>query len=75
MSKKVAIYCRVSTVEQAEEVYKCEEGIVKVFAKEHPKSDVLNEALNTARAGQHQCLVEPLNSVFYLDEISIRVVT
>lgn len=27
------------------EVYKCEEGIVKVFAKEHPKSDVLNEAL------------------------------
>ena len=28
------------------EVYKCEEGIVKVFAKEHPKSDVLNEALN-----------------------------
>ena len=31
------------------EVYKCEEGIVKVFAKEHPKSDVLNEALNTAR--------------------------
>ena len=33
------------------EVYKCEEGIVKVFAKEHPKSDVLNEALNTARVG------------------------
>ena len=26
-------------------MYKCEEGIVKVFAKEHPKSDVLNEAL------------------------------
>ena len=27
------------------EVYKCEEGIVKVFAKEHPKSDVLNEGI------------------------------
>ena len=40
------------------EVYKCEEGIVKVFAKEHPKSDVLNEALNTARveeAGYPEC--------------------
>ena len=31
------------------EVYKCEEGIVKVFEPGHPKADVFNEALNTAR--------------------------
>ena len=29
------------------EVYKTEEGIVKIFGKEHPKADVFNEALNT----------------------------
>ena len=28
---------------------KTEEGIVKIFGKEHPKADVFNEALNTAR--------------------------
>ena len=31
------------------EVYKCDEGIVKVFEKTHSKADVFNEALNTAR--------------------------
>lgn len=31
------------------EVYKCDEGIAKVFEKGHPKADVVNEALNTAR--------------------------
>ena len=31
------------------EVYKCDEGIVKIFEKDHPKADVFNEALNTAR--------------------------
>ncbi len=30
-------------------VYKCEKSVVKVFNKEHPKADVFNEALNTAR--------------------------
>lgn len=30
-------------------VYKCEKNTVKVFNKEHPKADVFNEALNTAR--------------------------
>ena len=30
-------------------VYKCDDSIVKVFAETHPKSDVFNEALNTAR--------------------------
>lgn len=31
------------------EVYKCDEGIAKIFEKDHPKADVFNEALNTAR--------------------------
>lgn len=31
------------------EVYKTSDSIVKVFEKEHPKSDVFNEALNQAR--------------------------
>ena len=30
-------------------VYKCDNSIVKVFTKDHPKSDVFNEALITAR--------------------------
>ena len=30
-------------------VYKCEKDIVKVFNPNHPKADVFNEALNTAR--------------------------
>lgn len=30
-------------------VYKCADGIVKVFEKNHPKANVFNEALNTAR--------------------------
>lgn len=31
------------------EVYRTEEGIVKIFEETHPKSDVFNEALNTVR--------------------------
>ena len=31
------------------EVYKCEDGIVKIFEKDHPKADVFNEALNIKR--------------------------
>ena len=30
-------------------VYRCDDSIVKVFAESHPKSDVFNEALITAR--------------------------
>ena len=30
-------------------VYRCDDSIVKVFAETHPKSDVFNEALITAR--------------------------
>ncbi len=30
-------------------VYKTEEGIVKIFVTDHPKSAVFNEALNTVK--------------------------
>ena len=49
------------------EVYKCEEGIVKVFAKEHPKSDVLNEALNTARVEEAGLDIPSVKEVTQID--------
>ena len=30
-------------------VYRCDDSIVKVFAETHPKADIFNEALLTAR--------------------------
>lgn len=52
------------------EVYKCEEGIVKVFAKEHPKSDVLNEALNTARVEEAGLDIPSVKEVTQIDHDS-----
>ena len=49
------------------EVYKCEEGIVKIFAKEHPKSDVLNEALNTARVEEAGLDIPSVKEVTQID--------
>lgn len=49
------------------EVYKCEEGIVKVFAKEHPKSDVLNEALNTVRVEEAGLDIPRVKEVTQID--------
>ena len=34
------------------EVYKDGDKIVKIFEKDHPKSAVFNEALNTVRVGR-----------------------
>lgn len=45
------------------EVYRCEEGIVKVFEKTHPKSDVFNEALNTARVEETGLDIPKVKSV------------
>ena len=49
------------------EVYKCEEGIVKIFEKSHPKSDVLNEALNTARVEETGLEIPKVKSVTEID--------
>lgn len=49
------------------EVYKCDEGIVKIFEKTHPKSDVLNEALNTARVEETGLNIPKVKEVTEID--------
>lgn len=49
------------------EVYKAEEGIVKVFEKSHPKSDVFNEALNQARVEETGLDVAKVKEVTSID--------
>ena len=48
-------------------VYKCEEGIVKVFENNHPKSNVFNEALNQVRAEETGLDVAKVISVSQVD--------
>ena len=49
------------------EVYKTEEGIVKVFEKTHPKSAVFNEALNTVRVEETGLEIPKLKEVTHID--------
>lgn len=49
------------------EVYKCEEGIVKLFEKSHSKADVFNEALNTARVEEAGLDIPKVKSVTEVD--------
>ncbi|MCI6060743.1 MAG: aminoglycoside phosphotransferase family protein [Dorea sp.] len=49
------------------EVYKTEEGIVKVFEKTHPKSAVFNEALNTVRVEETGLEIPKLKEVTQID--------
>ena len=49
------------------EVYKCEDGIVKVFEKDHPKSAVFNEALNTARIEETGLDIPKIKNVTQID--------
>lgn len=49
------------------EVYKCEEGIVKVFEKTHPKSAIFNEALNTVRVEETGMDIPKLKEVTQID--------
>lgn len=49
------------------EVYKCDEGIVKVFEKSHSKADVFNEALNTARVEEAGLDIPKVKSVAEVD--------
>lgn len=50
------------------EVYKCEEGIVKLFESTHPKADVFNEALNTARVEATGLDIPKVKEVVQVDE-------
>lgn len=49
------------------EVYKCDEGIVKVFETTHPKSAVFNEALNTARVEETGLDIPKVKDVTQID--------
>ena len=49
------------------EVYRCEEGIVKVFETTHPKSAVFNEALNTVRIEETGLDIPKLKEVTQID--------
>lgn len=49
------------------DVYKCEEGIVKVFAESHAKSAVFNEALNTVRVEETGLNISKLKEVTQVD--------
>ena len=48
-------------------VYKCDDSIVKVFAETHPKSDVFNEALNTARVEEAGLDIPKVKEVSQID--------
>ncbi|MCI5868184.1 MAG: aminoglycoside phosphotransferase family protein [Dorea sp.] len=49
------------------EVYKTEDGIVKVFEPTHPKSAVFNEALNTVRVEETGLEIPKLKEVVQID--------
>ncbi len=48
-------------------VYRSGDSIVKVFAESHPKSDVLNEALLTARIEETELDIPRIKGVFCVD--------
>lgn len=49
------------------EVYKCDDNIVKVFEASHPKADVFNEALNTARVEESGLEISTVKEVTQVD--------
>lgn len=49
------------------EVYKCDDTIVKMFDKNHPKASVFNEALNTARVEETGLKIPKVKSVQEID--------
>ena len=49
------------------EVYQCGDSIVKVFEKDHPKSAVFNEALNTVRVEETGLAIPKLKEVTQID--------
>lgn len=48
-------------------VYRCDDSIVKVFEKTHPKSDVFNEALITARVEETGLDIPKVKEVVQID--------
>lgn len=48
-------------------VYRCDDSIVKIFAETHPKSDVFNEALLTARIEETDLDIPKVKGVTQID--------
>ena len=48
-------------------VYRCDDSIVKVFVETHPKSDVFNEALITARIEETGLDIPKVKEVVQID--------
>ena len=53
-------------------VYRCGDSIVKVFAETHPKLDVFNKALITARIEETGLEIPKVRSVTQIDESTWR---
>ena len=49
------------------EVYKTDEGIIKIFEPIHPKSAIFNEALNTVRVEETELEIPKLKEVRQID--------
>ena len=49
------------------EVYKCDDSIVKIFSETHPKSDIFNEALLTARIEETGLDIPKVKGVTQID--------
>ena len=49
------------------EVYRCDDVIVKIFSVTHPKSDVFNEALITARIEETGLEIPKVKEVTQID--------
>lgn len=49
------------------EVYECDDSIIKVFEKSHPKAAVFNEALNTVRVEESGLDIPKLKEVTQID--------
>ena len=49
------------------EVYKCDDSIVKIFSETHPKSDIFNEALLTARIEETGLDIPKVKEVTQID--------
>ena len=48
-------------------VYRCDDSIVKVFSETHPKADIFNEALLTARIEETELDIPKVKGVTQID--------
>lgn len=59
--------CSIIVERSYKTVYKCDDSIIKVFNETHPKSDIFNEALNTARVEETGLDIPKVKEVTMVD--------